>query len=64
MRTSHQSKYQTITKAPLGKVWDALINPETVVQYFSVQIRKRIGMLEAKSYGLATMKEKLMKTRG
>jgi uncharacterized protein YndB with AHSA1/START domain len=34
MQTNHQSKYQTIIKAPLEKVWDALINPEMVIQYF------------------------------
>lgn len=34
MQTNHQSKYQTIIKAPIEKVWDALINPEIVKQYF------------------------------
>jgi uncharacterized protein YndB with AHSA1/START domain len=28
------SKYQTIIKAPIEKVWDALVNPEIVKQYF------------------------------
>lgn len=34
MQTKHQSKYQTIIKAPVEKVWDALINPVLVKQYF------------------------------
>ncbi|MFN3301307.1 MAG: SRPBCC domain-containing protein [Sediminibacterium sp.] len=34
MQTKHQTKYQTIIKAPLEKVWDALINPEMVRKYF------------------------------
>ena len=34
MHTDHQSTYQTIIKAPVNKVWDALINPEMVKQYF------------------------------
>lgn len=34
MQTNHQTKYQTTIKAPLEKVWDALINPEMVRQYF------------------------------
>lgn len=34
MQTNHQSKYQTIIKAPIDKVWDALTNPEIVKQYF------------------------------
>ena len=34
MRTNHQSKYQTLIKAPIEKVWEALINPELVKQYF------------------------------
>ncbi|MEB2778092.1 SRPBCC domain-containing protein [Algoriphagus sp. D3-2-R+10] len=34
MQTKHQTKYQTTIKAPLEKVWDALINPEMVRQYF------------------------------
>ncbi len=34
MKTNHQSIYQTIIKAPIEKVWDALINPEIVKQYF------------------------------
>ena len=34
MRTNHQSKYQTLIKAPIERVWEALINPELVKQYF------------------------------
>ena len=34
MKTNHQSKYQTIIKAPIDKVWNALTNPEMVKQYF------------------------------
>lgn len=34
MQTNHQSKYQTIIKAPIDKVWNALTNPEMVKQYF------------------------------
>lgn len=34
MQTKYQSKYQTIIKAPIEKVWDALINPEMIKQYF------------------------------
>lgn len=34
MQTKHQTKYQTTVKASLEKVWDALINPEMVRQYF------------------------------
>ena len=34
MQTNHQSKYQTIIKATIDKVWDALTNPEMVKQYF------------------------------
>ncbi|PZX46497.1 uncharacterized protein YndB with AHSA1/START domain [Algoriphagus chordae] len=34
MQTRHLSNYQTIIKAPIEKVWDALINPELVKQYF------------------------------
>lgn len=33
-QTKHQTKYQTTVKAPLEKVWDALINPEMVRHYF------------------------------
>ncbi len=34
MITSHLSKYQTIVKAPVEEVWDALVNPDKVAQYF------------------------------
>lgn len=34
MQTNHKSRYQTIIKAPIEKVWEALINPELVKQYF------------------------------
>lgn len=34
MQTNHQSKYQTIIKAPIDEVWNALVNPEIVKQYF------------------------------
>lgn len=34
MQTNHQSKYQTLIKAPIEKVWEALINPKLVKQYF------------------------------
>jgi uncharacterized protein YndB with AHSA1/START domain len=34
MKTEHQSIYKTVIKAPIEKVWDALINPELVEQYF------------------------------
>lgn len=34
MQTNHQSKYQTIIKAPIDKVWEALTNPKIVKQYF------------------------------
>lgn len=34
MKTDHQSKYQTLIKAPVEKVWDALTKPELVKQYF------------------------------
>lgn len=34
MQTQHQITYQTLVKAPIEKVWDALINPELVKQYF------------------------------
>ncbi len=34
MQTNHQSRYQTIIKAPVEKVWKALTNPEMVKQYF------------------------------
>ena len=34
MQTTYQSKYQTIIKASVAKVWDALTNPEIVKQYF------------------------------
>ena len=34
MQTNHQSKYQTIIKATIDKVWEALTNPEMVKQYF------------------------------
>ncbi|MBT1704060.1 SRPBCC family protein [Chryseosolibacter indicus] len=34
MQTNHQSKYQTTIKASVEKVWEALINPEMVRQYF------------------------------
>lgn len=34
MQTGHQRKYHTLIKASLEKVWDALINPELVKQYF------------------------------
>jgi uncharacterized protein YndB with AHSA1/START domain len=34
MQTNYQSKVETIIKAPVSKVWDALINPELVKQYF------------------------------
>jgi uncharacterized protein YndB with AHSA1/START domain len=34
MQTNHKSNYRTVVKAPLPKVWDALINPELVKQYF------------------------------
>lgn len=34
MRTNHQGKYRTTINAPIEKVWNALINPEMVKQYF------------------------------
>lgn len=34
MITSNISTYKTIVKAPLEKVWDALVNPEIIKQYF------------------------------
>src|SRR5690606_5539757 len=34
MQTNHQSQYQTIIKAPIDKVWEALTNPKIVKQYF------------------------------
>jgi len=34
METNHLTKYQTIIEAPIDKVWDALVNPEIVKQYF------------------------------
>lgn len=34
MKTDFKSNYQTIINAPLEKVWEALINPEIVKQYF------------------------------
>lgn len=34
MQTNFKSSYQTTIKAPIHKVWDALINPEMVKQYF------------------------------
>lgn len=34
MQTNHQLKYQTLIKAPIEKVWEALINPKLVKQYF------------------------------
>lgn len=34
MQTNHFSKYQTVIKAPIEKVWHALTDAETVKQYF------------------------------
>lgn len=34
MHTEHLSKYQTIIKAPVEKVWEALTRPELVKKYF------------------------------
>ncbi|VXD11292.1 SRPBCC domain-containing protein [Marinoscillum sp. 108] len=34
MQTEFKSTYQTTIKAPIEKVWDALINPEIVKKYF------------------------------
>ncbi len=34
MQTNHQSRYQTIIKASVEKVWKALTNPKMVKQYF------------------------------
>lgn len=34
MQTNYQSKYQTIIKVSIEKVWEALTNPEIVKQYF------------------------------
>lgn len=34
MITDHLTTYRTTIKAPVEKVWDALINPELVQQYF------------------------------
>jgi len=34
MQNNHKSNYQTIVKAPIEKVWDALTNPSVVKQYF------------------------------
>lgn len=34
MQANFQSCYQTIVKAPVEKVWDALTNPAKVKQYF------------------------------
>jgi uncharacterized protein YndB with AHSA1/START domain len=33
MQTAHLSRYTTIIKAPVEKVWDALTNPEIIQQY-------------------------------
>lgn len=34
MITNNISTYKTIVKAPVEKVWDALVNPEIIKQYF------------------------------
>jgi uncharacterized protein YndB with AHSA1/START domain len=34
MQTNFQSKYETVIKASISKVWDALTNPVVVKQYF------------------------------
>lgn len=34
MQTNHQTKYRTIVNSSIEKVWDALVNPEMVKQYF------------------------------
>ncbi len=34
MQTNHQAIYETKVKAPVDTVWNALINPELVKQYF------------------------------
>lgn len=34
MHTEYKSTYKTTIHAPIEKVWDALINPETVKKYF------------------------------
>jgi len=34
MQTRHQSTYQTFISAPVDKVWNALIDPAIVKQYF------------------------------
>ena len=34
MQADHRSRYQTVIKAPVEKVWEALTNPEIVKQYF------------------------------
>lgn len=34
MQTNFKSNYQTVINSPIEKVWDALINPEIVKQYF------------------------------
>ncbi|WP_276373758.1 SRPBCC domain-containing protein [Chryseolinea sp. H1M3-3] len=34
MQTNFKSTYQTFIKAPVNKVWEALVNPEMVREYF------------------------------
>lgn len=34
MQTNHQTKYRTIVKAPIDKVWEALTDPSVVKKYF------------------------------
>ncbi|MBP9689382.1 MAG: SRPBCC domain-containing protein, partial [Bacteroidia bacterium] len=34
MQTDYKITYNTTVNAPIEKVWDALINPEIVKQYF------------------------------
>ena len=43
MQTEFKSTYQTTIKAPIEKVWDALINPEIVKKYFLNLIKKQTG---------------------
>ncbi|QEC53027.1 activator of Hsp90 ATPase-like protein [Anseongella ginsenosidimutans] len=59
MQINFRSIYQTTIKARVDKVWDALINPEIVRQYFFGSSQETDWKIGSQSFGLENMKEPL-----
>jgi uncharacterized protein YndB with AHSA1/START domain len=50
--------------APRGKTWNALVNPDAIQQYMSVQMLSPTGMKGVRSFGKESGRVNRMRTRG